>query len=71
MKSNKSNGWLLAVVCMCVASVIAWVDFGLYISRLSSDGVGIALNAVIALIFTFAAAGFYTQWRKTRNTPEE
>jgi drug/metabolite transporter (DMT)-like permease len=70
LKSNKSS-WLLAAVCMCVASVIAWVDFGLYVSRLSSDGAGIALNAVIALIFTFTAAGFYIQWRKIRNTPEE
>lgn len=56
---------------MSVASVIAWVDFGLYVSRLESDGVGIGLNAVIALAFTFAAVGFYIQWNKIRRKPEE
>lgn len=70
MKSNKS-GWFLAAVCMSVASVIAWVDFGLYISRLSNDGVGIALNAVIAVAFTFTAVGFYIQWNKVRHKSED
>ena len=71
MRSNKLNGWLLAAACLGVASVIAWVDFGLYVSRVEGDGVGIGLNAVIALVFTFAAAGFYMQWRKIRNKSEE
>ena len=70
MKSNKSNGWLLAAVCLSVASVIAWVDFGLYVSRLPSDGVGIGLNAVAAVAFTFAMAGFYIQWNKRRKEVE-
>jgi hypothetical protein len=56
---------------MGVASVIAWVDFGLYVSRLPGDGVGIGLTVVIALAFTFAAAGFYIQWNKIRRKPEE
>ena len=71
MKSNKSSGWLLAAITLSVASVIAWVDFGLYVSRLESDGVGIGLNAVIALAFTFATAGLYIQWHKTRGKSEE
>jgi len=62
---------MLAAACLGVASVIAWVDFGLYVSRLPSDSVGIVLNLVIALVFTFAAAVFYIKWHKTRNTPEE
>lgn len=61
----------MAAVCLSIASVIAWVDFGLYVSRLSSDGVGIALNAVIAVVFTFTAASFYIQWNKIRRKPEE
>ncbi len=69
MKSNKS-GWLLAAVCLSVASVIAWVDFGLYVSHVEGDGVGIGLNAVIALAFTFVAAGFYIQWNKRRKEEE-
>jgi MFS superfamily sulfate permease-like transporter len=70
LKSNKS-GWLLAAITLSVASVIAWVDFGLYVSRLPGDGVGIGLNAVIALAFTFAAVGFYIQWNKIRRKPED
>jgi hypothetical protein len=70
LKSNKS-GWLLAAVCLSVASVIAWVDFGLYISHVEGDGVGIGLNAVIALAFTFATAGLYIQWHKARGKSEE
>jgi len=70
LKSNKS-GWLLAAVTLSVASIISWVDFGLYVSRLPGDGVGIGLNAVIALIFTFAAAGFYIQWNKVRHKSED
>jgi hypothetical protein len=69
LKSNKS-GWLLAAVVLGVASIIAWVDFGLYVSRLPGDGVGIGLNAVIALAFTFAAVGFYIQWNKAKRKPE-
>jgi len=61
----------MAAACMGVASIIAWVDFGLYVSRLESDGVGIGLNAVIAVVFTFAAVGFYIQWNKIRRKPEE
>jgi hypothetical protein len=71
LKSNKSSGWLLAAVTLSVASIISWVDFGLYVSRLPGDGVGIGLNAVIAVAFTFAAAGFYIQWNKIRRKPEE
>jgi len=71
LKSNNSSGWLLAAVCLSVASIISWVDFGLYDSRLPSDGVGIGLNVVIALAFTFAAAGFYVQWNKIKRKPEE
>lgn len=71
MKSNKSSGWLLAAACLGVASIISWVDFGLYVSRLPSDGVGIGLNVVMALAFTFAAMGFYIQWNKIRRKPEE
>jgi len=71
LKSNNSNGWLMAAACMGVASIIAWVDFGLYVSRLESDGVGIGLNAVIAFAFTFAAVGFYIQWNKAKRKPEE
>jgi hypothetical protein len=70
LKSNSSNGWLLAAGCLGVASIIAWVDFGLYISRLPRDGVGIALNIVTAVAFTFAAAGFYIQWNKRRKNVE-
>ena len=70
MKSNSSNGWLLAAVALGVASIIAWVDFGLYVSRLPSDGVGIGLNAVAAVVFTFAAAGFYIQWNKAKRKSE-
>jgi phosphatidylserine synthase len=69
LKSNKS-GWLLAAVCLSVASVISWVDFGLYVSNLD-DNLGIGLSAVIALAFTFAAAGFYMQWNKTKRKSEE
>jgi hypothetical protein len=61
----------MAAACMGVASIISWVDFGLYVSRLESDGVGIGLNAVIALAFTFAAAGFYIQWNKVKRKSEE
>ena len=70
MKSNKT-GWLLVAVCLSVASIIAWVDFGLYVSHVHSDSVGIGLNAVIAFAFTFAAAGLYIQWHKTRGKSEE
>ncbi len=70
MKSNKSNGWLLAAVSLSLASIIAWVDFGLYVSRLPGDGVGIGLNAVAAVAFTFAAVGFYIQWNKMRRKAE-
>ena len=70
MKSNSSNGWLLAAVALGVASIIAWVDFGLYVSRLPGDGVGIGLNAVAAVVFTFAAAGFYIQWNKAKRKSE-
>jgi len=70
LKSNKSNGWLLAAVSLSLASIIAWVDFGLYVSRLPGDGVGIGLNAVAAVAFTFAAVGFYIQWNKMRRKAE-
>ena len=70
MKSNKSNGWLLAAVSLSLASIIAWVDFGLYVSRLPGDGVGIGLNAVAAVAFTVAAVGFYIQWNKMRRKAE-
>ena len=70
MQSNKWNGWLLAAVCLSIAAVIAWVDFGLYVSRLPGDGVGIGLNAVAAVAFTFAAVGFYIQWNKMRRKAE-
>jgi hypothetical protein len=70
LKSNKSSGWLLAAVSLSLASVIAWVDFGLYVSRLPGDGVGIGLNAVAAVAFTFAAAGFYIQWNKSKRKSE-
>jgi len=71
LKSNKLNGWLLAAVSLSLASIIAWVDFGLYVSRLPGDGVGIGLNAVAALAFTFAAVGFYIKRNKTRSKSEE
>lgn len=71
MSSNNANGWLLVAGCLSAASVIAWVDFGLYISHLPEDGMGIALNAVIAIVFTFMAAGFYVQWNKRRRKPEK
>jgi len=71
LKSNKSVGWLLAAVSLSIASIIAWVDFGLYVSRLPGDGMGIALNAVAAIAFTFAAAGFYIQWNKARRKPDD
>jgi hypothetical protein len=71
LKSNNSNGWLMAAACMGVASIIAWVDFGLYVSRLPGNGVGIGLNAVAAIAFTFVAVGFYLQWNKVRRKPEE
>jgi hypothetical protein len=70
LKSNKLNGWLLAAVSLGLASIIAWVDFGLYVSRLPGDGVGIGLNAFAALAFSFAAVGFYIQWNKAKRKPE-
>jgi hypothetical protein len=70
LKSTKS-GWLLAAICLSVASIISWVDFGLYVSRLPGNGVGIGLNAVAAIAFTFVAVGFYLQWNKVRRKPEE
>ena len=70
MKSNNSNGWLIAALCLGAASIIAWVDFGIYVSRLD-DAVGIGLNAVIAVAFTIAAAGFFLKWSKTRNESQK
>jgi hypothetical protein len=71
LKSNKSNGWLLAAVSLSIASIIAWVDFGLYVSRVHGDGGGIGLNAVAAVAFTVATGGFYIQWNKMRRKPED
>lgn len=71
MKSNNANRWFLLAGCLGVVSVISWVVFGLYVSRLSSDGVGIGLNAVIAIAFTIAAIGFFNQWRKGKDKADE
>lgn len=70
MKSSNAKGWLLVAVCLTVASIISWVDFGLYISRLK-DSVGIGLSAAMALAFTIAAAGFYIEFNKRRNKLED
>jgi len=65
------SGWLLVAICLGIGSIISWVDFGLYVSRLPGDGVGIGLSAAMAVAFTIAAIGFYIQWNKVKRKPDE
>jgi hypothetical protein len=62
---------LLGAVSFSVVAIFSWVDFGLYLSKSSHNGVGIGLYAAAAVLFTIAAIGFYIQWNKVRRNPEE